>query len=313
MEQKITFKQATVEVLKQKGGELSGNDLWKEIVNKGIDKKIKSEGKTPWDTIASEISNDIKNNPNSMFYFSGAKPRKFGLKQSSSNINNQQPPTTLPLLNISSYNERDLHPYGVNFARENQKVYCKTIYNEKSKKGVKGYSEWTHPDIVGFSFPFDMNKNILEMNRYNLINLFSYELKKELSMGVLREYYFQAVSNSAWANEGYLMVENIDWGTDDSMYLELKRLTSFYGIGLIQLNIDDLDKSEILFSAKHKDSTEVDWDFVNKLIEINPDFASFIEHMKLDVQSLRLVSSNYDEYKTASELMEYTKKLKNIK
>jgi hypothetical protein len=35
-------------------------------------------------------------------------------------------------------------------------------------------------------------------------------MKKNLNFTNLREYYFQAVSNSSWANEGYIVALDID-------------------------------------------------------------------------------------------------------
>jgi hypothetical protein len=75
--------------------------------------------------------------------------------------------------------------------------------------------------------------------------VFSFELKKSLSFGNLREAFFQAVSNSSWANEGYLVAAEIS--QDEDFLSELRRLSSSFGIGVVQLA--DSDESGHLFQS----------------------------------------------------------------
>ena len=114
-----------------------------------------------------------------------------------------------------------------------------------------------HPDIVGVYYPFyDYSENVLKLFKISETpyKLFSFELKTELNYRNLREYYFQAVSNSSWSNEGYLVALKID----NSIYDELRRLNNSFGIGIIKLNPKNIFQSEILFSAReHKN---LDWD-----------------------------------------------------
>ena len=82
------------------------------------------------------------------------------------------------------YEERDLHPLLTYFAYSNpafnrgRNIFTKTIFHEKSKKS--GYSEWLHPDLVGFYLPIEeWNENLVEFNRIsdnNALKLFSFEL-----------------------------------------------------------------------------------------------------------------------------------------
>lgn len=68
--------------------------------------------------------------------------------------------------------------------------------------------------MVGVYFPvedwesevIDISKEIGSIG----IKLFSYEIKRELNFNNLRESYFQAVSNSSWANEGYLVAAEVE-------------------------------------------------------------------------------------------------------
>lgn len=68
-------------------------------------------------------------------------------------------------------------------------------------------------------------------------------MKKTLNFTNLREYYFQAVSNSSWANEGYIVALDID--EDDSFLAELKRLNNAFGIGVIKLNAENIIMSNL--------------------------------------------------------------------
>lgn len=84
----------------------------------------------------------------------------------------------------------------------------------------------------------------------NTLKIFSFELKLYLAFSNLREYYFQAASNSSWANEGYLVCLEIK--DDIELFNELKRLNNAFGIGIIKLNKDDVSQSEILLPAVEK-------------------------------------------------------------
>lgn len=77
---------------------------------------------------------------------------------------------------------------------------------------------WTHPYIVGVHFPFkeydDRTLKFIEALRESPYTISSFEMKKSVDTSHLREYYFQAISNSSWANEGYLIAESISRDTE---------------------------------------------------------------------------------------------------
>lgn len=73
---------------------------------------------------------------------------------------------------------------------------------------------------------------------------------------------------------------------------ELERLSKSFGIGIIQLNLEDIESSEILFQAKTKEY--LDWDTMNKLCEENENFRKFIQDVKIDFESKRIHKSEYD-------------------
>jgi len=76
------------------------------------------------------------------------------------------------------------------------------------------------------------------------------------------------VSNSSWANYGYLVAFEIN----SSLSEEMERLNQSFGIGIIELKANPYE-SEILFLAKNK---ELDFKTIDKLCEINGDFEKFI-------------------------------------
>lgn len=311
MKNKYTFLDAAEEVLKKLNYPENSRNLWKEIEKLGLDKKIGSNGKTPWATLNTQLLEDVKRQ-NSRFSEDKKKsPIVYSLKNVIQNNNVVQPKPQIQTLinqNISvqqnnkkyNYIERDLHPFLVQFAFDKlNNTYCKTIFHEKSNK--KAFNEWIHPDLVGFSFPFkSYSEEVLKFtnNGFDLIKFYSFEMKRELDLGNLRESFFQAVSNSSWAHEGYLVAANIK--DDVSLKLELERLSNSFGIGIIELILDEPEKTKILFPSKTKN--KIDWDAVDKLVQENPDFKNFMNDVRIDVSNNKLHKENYDSVKSIDEL-----------
>jgi hypothetical protein len=175
--------------------------------------------------------------------------------------------------------------------------------HENSAKA--GYNEWIHPDMVGFHLPLDdWERNVIEFNRLsdnNALRLFSFEIKKGLSKANYREAYFQAVSNSSWAHEGYLVAVEIK--EDDEFLAELERLASSFGIGIIQLDPLDIDASRILYPARRREN--LDWETINKLCRQNKDFDKFLQDVKIDFESKKIHRYEYDE--VSNDLPKYIK------
>ena len=107
-----------------------------------------------------------------------------------------------------TYEERDLHKLLSSYLK-NTDTYSKTIFHEQSN-GKDNNQIWTHPDMVGIKFlnlQTKASQNFLKsINRVDTFKLSSYELKREInSDSELKKAFFQAVSNSSWANYGYLV------------------------------------------------------------------------------------------------------------
>lgn len=307
------FLEFARKVLEKAETPLIYQDVWKKGVELGISKEIKSSGKTPWKTLCAQLFVDVRDNPNSIFIKVGKRPAKFFLKAKERSVNREVIERMDADVDLSekkekaSYRERDLHPIFSYFAYTNPQfnrgkaILTKTIFHEKSKKD--GLSEWLHPDIVGVYIPIDdWNHEIIELNSIsnsNAITLFSFELKKKLDRGNYREYFFQAVSNSSWANEGYLVAAKIV--EDDELLNELERLTTSFGIGLIELDLEDIDSSRVVFHAcKRK---ELDWETMNKLSDMNKDFQKFLQDVKIDFDSKRIHKSEYDQVPMEVEVL----------
>lgn len=134
-------------------------EIWKVATELGLTQKINTNGKTPWQTIGSQIYMDILNNPNTEFVQTSKRPAKFSLKSIDINNEDDNDFDNSPNENtqIKTFHERDLHVLLSTFVYSNPhfRCYAKTIYHENSKNRKKGYNKWLHPDIVGIYFPFN--------------------------------------------------------------------------------------------------------------------------------------------------------------
>ncbi len=295
-----TFLQLSQKILNETNQPLSPEEIWAYAQSHGYDQEIGTKGKTPWRTIGAQIYVDIRDNPKSFFAKGGSRPTRFKLK--SWGDTQVDDAVVLPLGSVAKkeYHEKDLHAFLVYFGFHYLKAYLRTINHSKS--GKKEFGEWVHPDIVGCSFPFpDWKDEVVEFSSLmgNLpVKLYSFELKKELNFSNLRESFFQAVSNSSWAHEGYLAAATIS--ADEEFETELERLSSSFGIGVIKIDAEDPDSTEIKIPARTKGF--VDWETVNK-IAMNPQFKDFLKRLKLDVANREARQEKYDPVLKKEELI----------
>ncbi|EAK7676827.1 TPA: HrgA protein [Campylobacter jejuni] len=305
MSGKLTYKELIIEVLKQTKKPLNVSEIWQKALEKGLDKKLSSIGQTPTQTIWNRLLTDKIN-----FLKTSIKPTTFWLKERENELLkfDNKNEITNEKQEKNKFHERDLHPLLVKFLYENLdfNLNCKTIYHEQSKKGKGGEDKWNYPDIVGVYFPYDDYEKetitLLENIKQNSYKLFSFELKIALNFSNLKECYFQAVSNSSWANEGYLVVLQ---EIDSEVLSELRRLNQSFGIGVIKLE-KDISNSQILISAKEK---ELDIQTLNMLINKNPNFKEFIDDInkQIKVGKEAKIQANFDEIKSDEEMEKYLK------
>ncbi|WP_455145164.1 HTH domain-containing protein [Brachyspira pilosicoli] len=274
------------------------NEIWEKSCELGYDKQIEETGKkknsdfqmskTPITSLASSIYTDIKYNPDTTIFVKVGRGEFFlKSKINSSNqnlINNTNEEDTDDIIVNNSANkkilEEDLHIPLTKYLYS-MKIYSKTINANATDVNLKGKMKWGTPDIIAVTFKDYINKSVLKL--FNYINLpttelYAYELKLKLTLGNLTEYYFQALSNSGWANEAWLVAMEINENDIDLME-EIKRLNQSFGVGIIRLDYNNPEDSEILFSAKKRNNLDIDTmhklcynrqfqDFINDVNEI---------------------------------------------
>lgn len=299
----MTYYDAAKKVLEQSDVPMKVDEIWEKACELGYDKEIKETGKkknsdyqmskTPTYSLSSSIYTDIKYNPDTTIFVKVGKG-KFFLKDK---INNSNQNLINEINNLSEEEdveevtentitnrkilEEDLHIPLTKYLYS-MKIYSKTINANATDVNLKGKMKWGTPDIVAVTFKDYINKSVLELfNHINLptTELYAYELKLKLTLGSLTEYYFQALSNSGWANESWLVAMEIDENNYDELMEEIKRLNQSFGVGVIKLDYNNPEDSEILFSAKKRNYLDIDTmhklcynrqfqDFINDVNEI---------------------------------------------
>lgn len=191
--------------------------------------------------------------------------------------------------------EKDLYPILIEYLRTELRLFCLRIDEKKSKnmRGTGG-NQWLHPDIVAMQ-PVDKEWNELvrhcvKQGGGQSVRLWSFEVKKELNSSNVRKSFFQAVSNSSWANEGYLVAVSI---VGEQVEQELRMLSALHGIGIIVLDVSNPSESDMVIPARAR--TEVDWQSVNRILVENEDFKDYIELVSTYYQTGRIRSKDWNK------------------
>ncbi|MFW2095110.1 COG2958 family protein [Acinetobacter sp. ULE_I057] len=186
------------------------------------------------------------------------------------------------------FSEHDLYPVLIEYLSKELQLFSLRIDEKKSSnnRGQNG-NQWLHPDLVAMQ-PLDKKwheliKTCVKHGSGQNVRLWSFEVKKELNSSNIRSSFFQAVSNSSWANEGYLVATSISTAEVEE---ELRMLSALHGIGVILLIPDNPTESEILLPARRK--PEVDWQSINRILNENADFKNFIELVSIYYQTGRI-------------------------
>jgi len=301
----LTFLGMAKRVLEEEKKPLSVDEIWTLAKSKGHDQLLRGQGKTPWATLAALLHVNVRDRKDTVFATVGTRPKRFYLKGQLSKSDLQSLETglieTQSITKNLDYLEKDLHPFLAYYANLYLKASTKTIHHSRSAK--REFAEWLHPDMVGFYFPVeDWEAEILEFGSSigNVaLKMFSFELKRELTFDNLRESFFQTVSNSTWANERYLVAAEVF--SDEDFRAELGRLSISFGIGVIQLNLEDPNSSEILFPARTREN--LDWEAMNKLTDVNPDFKDFLRRVSIDIKSKEIRTEKYDKVLNLDDLV----------
>ena len=201
--------------------------------------------------------------------------------------------STIP--ETATFSEHNLYPILIDYLKTELNLYCQRIDEKRSKNSRgSGGNQWLHPDIVAMQ-PVDKEwdeliRSCVKQGAGQSVRLWSFEVKKELSGSNARKSFFQAVSNSSWANEGYLVATSI---SDSSVEQELRMLSALHGIGVILLNPENPSESEMMLPAKSR--ADVDWQSVNRILAENADFKDYIELVSTYYQTGRVRARDWNK------------------
>jgi hypothetical protein len=176
--------------------------------------------------------------------------------------------------------EAETYPLLQRFLEEDRGLAAIRIDERRSSgRRGSGSGHWLHPDLVAIE---DLSqrwssKEARGLNKFykaESIRVWAFEVKRELTTSNARSAYFQAVSNSGWANFGYLVATSVD----ERAFEEIEVLFGVHGIGLIKLDVNDPISSQILIPARER--PKLDWNSVDRLAEENPDFSKFLKALE---------------------------------
>lgn len=265
-----TVIDSTLEAFKTLNKWVTARELFDFMVNNGY---YVGNSKTPKDTISATCVRFSQDGLLKERKRPGQKAKEYCIDNTE--VVEEKNPSIRPgEETTATYHERDLHPLMANYLWS-KGVYCKTIFQERSTRFDQA-QKWVHPDIVGVEFVGLEKQSVKSLmkavNTGSTMCICSYELKKEINTDYsLKQSFFQALSNSSWANLGYLVALDINPELMD----EIERLNQAFGIGVIKLAPHPIDTA-ILFPARQKD---LDYRTIDKLCSINPEFDQFISHI----------------------------------
>lgn len=272
----MTIKEAILVSLKDFPNGAIARDVYQNIIDKGIF-KFNINAKTPDATVSANLVTMAKKGDARIGRFKNEKNIYcYYLSEYSKNIGNISVSKKQRNRSDATFYERDLHPLLCCFLYH-RGIMAKTIFHEKSLKKDDEHQKWIHPDIIGAQFVEQTNtiSNSLfkALSKKDSLRLYSFELKRKIDNDYeLKKCYFQAVSNSSWANNGYLVAFEINEDLKD----ELARLNHSFGIGFILLKANPYE-SQIWLEAQDR---QIDFKTVSKLCEINLDFKNFIKSVE---------------------------------
>jgi hypothetical protein len=288
----MTIKEAIIKSLKDLNKLANSNEICDYILGHNY---YEFSGKTPPATVSAQLGDFIRNGDTRVKRIKRNNGTySYYLTKNEQNIdidiliseNDTQIEKSIKKSKSNSYEERDLHKLLSSYLK-NTDTYSKTIFHEQSN-GKDNNQIWTHPDMIAIKFlnlQTKASQNFLKsINRVDTFKLSSYELKREInSDSELKKAFFQAVSNSSWANFGYLVAFEFS----DSLNEEMGRLNQSFGIGIIELNANPY-QSKVLYPAIFRD---LDFKTIDKLCKMNKEFEKFIEQTeKLMTASEKYVS-----------------------
>lgn len=227
-----------------------------------------------------------------------SRPRKYYYTESTDRAEieyaESEEASTTSKTNSFTVKEHELYPVLSEFLWSELELYSKRIDEKRSRntRGAGG-NKWLYPDLVGMEdLSSDWHREIKDcVKQYSdkKTKLWSFEVKVLINRSNVREVFFQAVSNSSWANFGYLVASEIEGA---NTLKELRMLASLHGIGIIRLDAENPSESQIMIPAKER--MEVDWNTANRLLEENKDFLNYIKLIRQFYQTGEIRQSDWD-------------------
>ena len=217
-------------------------------------------------------------------YLSSDRPRTYSMRADNKTVSGKIEDNTSDGTNVyqdkecNNQHEKELYPKLAEYCKS-LKIETLRIDEKRSIKKGANSNRWLHADLVGFQ---DLVSDFIKEAKECLIEysdtrsfLYSFEVKDDfITVGNLRESFFQTVSNSSWANFSYLVAE----GVEDRAWEELQLLCASFDIGFIQLDKANPLESQIKIKAPQ---TDLDWSMINRIAEVNPDFKKFLKNITL--------------------------------
>lgn len=329
VQEKLSFAKLAILAMSMVNRPITPPELWDFVLEHKLHYQLACfdvqtqtfSGKTPQMTFCRVIYTDKVN----FQEVDNSKPKQYVLKNSVNDTLTNQENNQSTSVNQNNgvvhkrfrFHERDLHPILAYFLKHHAyfKAHAKTIFHEESFKGKKGGDKWLYPDMVAVNFEYAnyQENNVLDfIKKFDIlpIKIFSFEIKKELNFNNYKESFFQAVSNSSWANEGYLVAYDIE---QNSQFIEaLQKLSQSFGIGVIELNLADIQKSQILSPARFKE--KMDYSVVDELATKNPNFAQFLKTVTdFDLSNPNRFLNEFDKILSNDKLVDYLNSQLKIK
>jgi hypothetical protein len=254
---------------------------------------------TPLNTIASVLGNfnrtgdkrvsRVKKGRNYLYFLSGSQDVKAISDNNSTGLEADDEENTTKAKKEREKNqkiEESLHKLLSTYLNLSD-THSLTISHNESKGRRTDGQKWTHPDMLGIKlskFESATQKLLNKIKPEDSFKLISYEVKISIENDSdLKKAFFQAVSNSSWANYGYLVAVKYN---SEQLYDEMQRLNQAFGIGIIELKVNPF-KSKVLFPSRYR---ELDYNTIDKLSKQNEKFKTFVEsiHRLLDTSDEKI-------------------------
>lgn len=167
--------------------------------------------------------------------------------------------------------ERELNEPLIHWLSQKHGILARALpIGPGDRKAGSGARRWAYPDVVGFT---DFRKNfdpivrgVAEKTGRGYVDLYSFELKRDLKARDVREAIQECASNSAWANYRYVVAPKME----KAARVEFETLAKTLGVGLILLEttrnkdgLNFLPTSRIEFEAPR---LEVDLELIQRMV-----------------------------------------------